>query len=120
MSNITYSKVGDYLLPEISLSDPPDAEPLTKYGMMRKSFLKEHQPIAYGRMLLSENLYPHCREVQRIADNRLQALMTHLTQRNPPPDKAVDGLAWAAHMNMLAHMAEEIIFAELVYDNTII
>jgi hypothetical protein len=40
MSDITYTRVGDYYLPNIILSAPPDAEPLTKYGMMRKTFSK--------------------------------------------------------------------------------
>ena len=120
MLNITYSQAGDYLIPKILLSEPPDAEPLTKYGLMRKRFLKEHQPVAYGRMLLSEKLYPHCREVQSKAENMLQTLMDQLTQSNPPPDKVVDGLAWAAHMNMLTHIAEESIFVEIVYENKFI
>jgi len=64
MPNITYSQIGDYLLPDIVLGEPSDAEPLTKYGMMRKNFLKQHQPISYNRLLLTEKLYPHCREVQ--------------------------------------------------------
>jgi len=33
---ITYTRVGEYLLPDIVLSELPDAEPLTKYGMMMK------------------------------------------------------------------------------------
>jgi len=46
--------------------------------------------------------------------------MEQLIKCNPPPDKAVDGFAWAAHMNTLYHIAEESILAELVYDNTYI
>ena len=115
MSNITYSRHGDYLIPNIILSDPPDAEPLTKYGMMRKHFLKSNKPALYGKMLCHEELYPHCREVQQQAYDRLDMLMTHLTTSNPPPDKVIDGLMWAAHMQMLHHMAEEIIFDELIY-----
>ena len=116
MSKITYTKAGDYLLPNIALSETWEAEPLAKYGMIRKRYLKEHRPISYGRMLLSEKLYPHCREIQQQANERLDSLMGHLTEHNPPPNKAVDGLAWAAHMGMLHHTAEEIIFSELVYN----
>ena len=58
MPELTYTQRGDYLLPDIVLSDPPDAEPLTKYGMMRKRHLKEHHKITYGLMLTREELYP--------------------------------------------------------------
>ena len=46
--NITYSQVGDYLLPNIALSEPNDAEPLNKYGRMRKAYLKNHHLILYN------------------------------------------------------------------------
>ena len=63
MQSMSYSRVGDYLLPDINLSDPPDAPPLGRYGMMHKAFLKEHRPIQYSRFLLSERLYPLFRAV---------------------------------------------------------
>jgi hypothetical protein len=65
-----YTKVGDYLLPNIALSDPPDAPPLGRYGRMHKAYLKEHRPILYSQLLLSERLYPLCREVDEAAANR--------------------------------------------------
>jgi len=104
-----------YLLPDIILSDPPDAEPLNRYGMMRKRFLKENHPAHYGKMLVHEELYPHCRVVQWQAQELFDALMEHFTTSNPPPNKALDGLAWASHMGMLKNTAEEIIQSELIY-----
>ena len=90
MNNITYILVGDYYLPNIVLSDPQDAPPLGRYGMMHKEWLKEHKPALYGQLLASEQLYPLCREVDEAAGARLAAI----------PDKE------AAH---------EIILSELVY-----
>jgi hypothetical protein len=54
---LTYRLVGDYLLPNLALSDPPDAEPLRHYGRMRRAFLKEHRPALYSELLLSEKLF---------------------------------------------------------------
>lgn len=116
MAEITYTRHDDYYLPNIILCEPPDAEPLTKYGMMRKNFLKEHHPILYSSMLLREELYPHCREVQRTAESRLKTMMEQLIQSDPPPDNAMDSLAWAAHMNMLKHIAEETILTEMIFE----
>jgi hypothetical protein len=67
---ITYTQRGDYLIPDIALSDPPTALPLGRYGRMRKTFLKEHAPITYNRLLLTEQLFPHLREVDEIANER--------------------------------------------------
>ncbi|GHV11587.1 hypothetical protein FACS1894219_02970 [Clostridia bacterium] len=73
-SEISYTLVGDYYLPNIALSDPPDAPPLGRYGMLHKRYLKEHRPILYSQLLLSERLYPICREVDLAAENRLQEI----------------------------------------------
>jgi len=74
---ITYTRVGDYLLPNIKLSDPPDAPPLGRYGLMYKAYLKEHKPILYSQLLLSERLYPLCREVDEAAATRLATIPDH-------------------------------------------
>jgi len=77
MSNkITYTHVGDYLLPDIILNEPsPDlAEPLGHYGLMHKVYLQEHCPIFYNTLLLSERLYPLCREIDQAAKHRLATI----------------------------------------------
>jgi hypothetical protein len=71
---LTYTQAGDYLLPNLRLSDPPDAPPLGRYGLMHKRFLKEHKSALYNRLLLSERLYPLCRKVDNAAAERLAAI----------------------------------------------
>ena len=92
MQDISYSSVGDYLIPNIVLNDPPPelVEPLGRYGRMHKAYLQEHRPILYSQLVLSEKLYPLCREVDEAAATRLAAI----------PD---------------CEAAHEIILSELVY-----
>jgi len=71
--NIDYIQVGDYLLPAMALSDPPDAPPIGRYGRMRRAFLKEHRAIEYNRLLLPGKLYSHLREVDEICNERRQS-----------------------------------------------
>ena len=69
---ILYEQVGDYLLPNIRLRDPPTeiAEPLGRYARMRRAFLREHRTITYNTLLLSERLYPHLRDTEETAQER--------------------------------------------------
>ena len=72
---LSYTQVGDYFLPNIRLSESPDdAPPLGRYGMMHTAYLKEYKPILYGQLLLSERLYPLCREVDEAAATRLRTI----------------------------------------------
>ena len=117
MQTITYSRVGNYLLPDIVLSEPPRelTEPITRYGAMRRAFLKEHRTITYNRLLLSERLFPHLREVQQKAHERLDSIMSDILVFQPPPDKSADGIAWAAHMTDVRRIAEKMMLDELIY-----
>lgn len=117
MDKLSYIPCCDYLLPGITLDEPPreQTEPITKYGAMRRSFLREHHPITYNRLVLSERLFPHLREVQADAYKRLDSIMTDILVFNPPPDKAADGIEWAAHMSEVRHTAEKMMLDEVVY-----
>ncbi len=117
MTEITYTQAGDYLLPDIQLSEPPRelTEPLGRYGMMRKAFLKEHRKMTYNAMLLKETLFPHLRETDALANHRMTQVMDALTASHPLPDKAADSIAWTAAMNGLKAQAEEMVLNELIY-----
>ena len=112
-SNLSYTQTGDYLLPNLTLHQPKT--PLGKYGRLRRTYLKEHRPVAYSTMLLNGTLYPHLWEVEQTAENRMQQLMKELLERNPAPDKEKKQMAWVQHMNSLKAQAEEMILTELIY-----
>ena len=48
---IKYKQCGDYLIPDIELRKQ---KPIGRYGRMRKEYLKEHRPILYAELVLSE------------------------------------------------------------------
>ncbi len=52
--NVTYSTVGDYQLPNLTLNQP--RKPLGKYGRLRRTYLKDHRPVLYNTMLLNGSL----------------------------------------------------------------
>ena len=111
--NIEYKRNGDYMIPNIELSQPQP--PLGKYGRMRKVFLKDQRPILYNHLLLSGKLYPHLTETEAAAKDRLERQMTALLEKDPAPDKAAQQMAWVQHMNACRAQAEEAILNELIY-----
>ncbi len=111
------------LHPQRGLSDPrpePDraaASPLGKYGRMRKDYLKEHRPVLWNSLLLSEKLYPHLWEIDEAANNRLEQMMPELMKSAGVTEalKASDPMKWVGLMNTLKAQAEETILTELVF-----
>lgn len=112
---MNYIQNGDYLIPDLKLSEQPE-KPLGKYGRMRKTYLKEHRPILYNRLLMSEKLYPHLLEIDRTANSRLEQLMPKLAQAAGVTEelKARDMMQWVGLMNSCKAQAEEILLAELI------
>ena len=79
-NNLTYTRNGDYLIPDLNLTEQP-SKPLGKYGRMRKTYLKEHRPILYNQLLMSETLYPHLQEIDETANSRLEQMMPRWPRR---------------------------------------
>ena len=112
-SSLNYTKIGDYQLPNLTLSQPKP--PLGKYGRMRRNYLKQYRPVLYNSMLLNGTLYPHLMELEQTAESRMQQMMAELLKQNPAPDKAQNQLMWVQHMNSLKAQAEELVMTELIY-----
>jgi hypothetical protein len=109
---LTYQTNGDYVLPNLTL---PEALPIGKYGMLRKTFLKTERKGSYAHLLLSGQLNCHLAEVDRAAREHVGWTMERLLERYPAPDKAAHPLDWTSHMNGLKQQAEELALRELVY-----
>ena len=117
MSKLTYIRCGDYDIPNLKLSEPPETS-IGKYGRMRKSYLKEHRPILYNQLLMSEKLYPHLIEIDRTTQERMDTMLPHMMEAAGVTEelKACDPMRWVGLMNTLKAQAEEIIQDELIYN----
>ena len=113
---MNYIQNGDYLIPDLKLSEQR-SKPLGKYGRMRKAYLKEHRPILYNQLLMSEKLYPHLLEIDETAQSRLEQMMPKLTAAAGATEqlKASDPMKWVGLMNTCKAQAEEILMAELIH-----
>ena len=111
---LTYHRKGEYLFPNLTVQEEPVQR--GKYGMLRRTYLKENKQNWYQSMLLTGKLNRHLLEIEKAAEERMDVLMAGLLKQYPAPDKEKDQLAWTAHMNSLQAMAEETILTELVYN----
>ena len=116
MSELNYTMSGDYLIPDLRLSDTTET-PLGKYGRMRKTYLKEHRPVLFSNLLLSEKLYSHLREIDETAQSRMETMLPKLMAEAGISEslKATNPMQWVGLMNNCEAQAEETILRELVY-----
>ena len=116
MTELNYRISGDYLIPDLTLTEQ-EQKPLGKYGRMRKKYLQEQRSVLWNQMILSETLYPHLREIDETASRRLEQMLPALAKEAGATEqlKASDPLAWVGLMNSCKAQAEETILSELIY-----
>lgn len=117
MKELTYTRVGDYYIPDLKLAEQPNKS-IGKYGRMRQRYLKEHRPALYSSLLLTEKFYPHLLEIDEAANERIDILMPQLMKAAGVTEelKAADQMKWVGLANALKAQAEEIILEELIFD----
>lgn len=111
---LTYTMQGDYLIPDLTV---PESPKLGKYGMLRRTFLREHWDGIYTGMLLNGTLNSHLEEVDRQAQKMLDDLTEQMKALNGVTEqlKAEDQMRWVQMMNSIRHSAEEVILNDLIY-----
>lgn len=117
MNELTYTRVGDYYIPDLELSEQPD-KPIGKYGRMRRRYLKEHRPALYTSLLLTEKLYPYLLEIDEAANERMDILMPQLMNAAGVIEelKAADPMKWVGLANACKAQTEEMILSEIIFE----
>ena len=115
-STLTYTKAGDYSIPDLAPDDQPDKE-IGIYGQMRERYLKEHHPGRYSYMLLHGMLYPHLLEIDMAAQSYLDTMIPRMAAAAGVTEKlkARDQMAWVSRMNAIRTQVNEMIKADLIY-----
>ena len=118
---ITYTKCGDYLLPNLILK-PRKQENLNKYGLMRLNYLKKNNSALYQQLLMQDKLYDHIFSVSVEAEDKVNYLIDEMVKLDDSINenlKATNQMLWVQKMNNYKNIAEEIVLKELIYGDTI-
>ena len=112
---ITYSKYGDYYLPNLVVST--EGPTYGRFGRIRLKYLKEYRRVAYINLKTSGQLIHHLNEVDREANEMLQLLIEQMAQVQGITEhmKAADQLAWVGAMNNTRNAAREVVLHNLVF-----
>ena len=113
---IRYIQVGDYYLPDISLSKP--SKPIGKWGRLYRDFLKDHHPVRYNTLILSGQLWDLLARVNEQAQDRLDRTIAQMAAAESVTEdlKVADPMAWVGAMNNIRSRAEEVVLRELIWE----
>ena len=112
----TYTKQGDYCLPNLYL--PPEEErPIGTYGQRRLRYLKQYHKVLYYNLLTSGKLHSHLADVEEQAQELFSRLVKEYAAKEgvTEPLKATDQMAWVRRMNNIRNRAAEMVNNEVIY-----
>lgn len=112
---ITYSKTGDYLLPNLTV--PDEHYNIGKYGMLRRDYLKNYRKSLYSVMMMNGTLLKHLAEIDKTCHEVLNKLIPQMAKCEGLTEalKATDQMEWVRRMNGIKSRVEEILYHDYVY-----
>ena len=116
MIEITYSRQGDYLIPDLTLPTEPEL-PLGRYAQMHRSYLEQHKRVTYLNLVTSGKLNEYLYQTEQTALQRLELLTKQLSAEQGVTEELKEKAAiqWVGLMNNIRSQAEEVIMTELIY-----
>ena len=116
MSEITYTKQGDYLIPDLTLPTEPEIQ-LGRYAQMHRDYLEKHKRVTYLNLLTSGGLNAHLHQTEQTALSRLELLTKRLAKEQGVTEELKEKapMQWVQAMNAIRSQAEEVILEELIY-----
>jgi len=117
MSEITYHKEGDYLVPDLIMEKSNSTYNVGKYGHLRNNFLKEHKRGFYTELMINGTLTDHLIDIDKTATARVNNIINKLVKAENVNEnlKQSNQLEWVRCLNNIKNRAEEIVFSELIY-----
>ena len=114
--NITYRTVGDYQIPNITLS-PEDSNPVDRWGIARRDYLLHNKNVKFNIMLMTGTLFSYLAEIDSQAEEMFSRLVEQMANAEGITEqlKEQNQLEWVQRMNNIHHRATEIVNAELIY-----
>lgn len=115
-TEITYTRQGDYNLPNLTLPKQDNRE-IGIWGARRRRYLKNHHKILYYNLLTSCKLHDHLADINEEAEEMYSQLVNQIAELEGITEqlKADNQMLWVQRMNSVCSRAQEIVNTENVY-----
>lgn len=112
---LEYIRNGDYYIPNLTIQK--EERSIGKWGRMHREFLREHHPIRFSQLVLSDILFTYLADLNEQAQQRMETLITQMQATDGVTEdiKTADPMDWVQCMNNILARAEEIVREELIF-----
>ena len=113
----TYTKQGDYLLPNLILPAEEATGYIGVWGQRRLNYLKHHK-VLYYNLLTSGKLYSHLADTEEQAQQLFFRPVKQYAEKEGITEqlKATNQMKWVQKMNNIRDKATEIVNSKLIFN----
>lgn len=114
----TYTQVGDYLLPNLSLPAEEKETNIGVWEMRHKRYLKQTHKVHYYNLLTSGKLNLYLVDIDKQAQNLFSRLVKDLAEKENVTEKLKSDspILWVQKMNNIRNRATEIVNEQVIYN----
>ena len=114
--NISYTRKGDYLLPNLILENKEQYN-IKKYGLLRLDYIKNKKKSLYIKLLMNDELNKYLHDIDELVEDNVNKLIKLLAEKENINEemKCNQQSLWIKNMNNIKNRAEEIILKEYIY-----
>ena len=114
--NISYTKKGDYLLPNLILKEKVQFN-IGKYGLLKLEYIKKYKLGLYFDLLVNDTLNEYLHDIDVTVMEKVQSLIKKFAEKENINEKLKQDnqMLWVSKMNDIKNIVEEIILKEYIY-----
>lgn len=114
--NISYTKVGDYLLPDLKLENKERFN-IGKYGLLKLEYLKKNKRGLYTELLMKDKLNEYLHDIDVSLMEMEQKLIKELVEKENINEelKSSNQMLWIGKMNSIRNIVKKIVLKEYIY-----
>ena len=116
-NNITYRRVGNYNIPNLTL--PPEEANITlgKWGMLYKDYLLQNKKVLFTTLLTQGKLYQRCAEVEAQVRDMFDSLVEQIktTEGVTEQLKEENQMEWIQRFGNIEQRAREIVNSTFIH-----
>ena len=114
----TYTQVGAYLLPNLSLPAEEKETNIGVWAMRHKRYLRQNHKVHYYNLLTSGKLDSYLADIEEQAQNLFSRLIKDLAEKENVTEKLKSDspILWVQKMNTIRNRATEIVNEQVIYN----
>ena len=113
----TYRQVGDFKIPNLTLSPEEATIKLGKWGMLHKEYLMKHKKVVFTTLLAEGKLWQYLADIDTQAQQMFDTLVEQMKESEGVTEqlKEENQMEWVQKTNLINISAREIVENEILY-----